>query len=169
MLLLAGMSSAVAWAMMPHPLWVEMGATSQLRTDGPTLERITLDASGSLAIWIVPTQQGWLALDGDSRPQPSCRIRWLPIAQQFWDVCSRLTLIWNSTGELLSYPAVSQADLSPFLRDLDRYPTTVESGIILVEPYQRISGMPRASPPANAVCKDFFDMVIDWLRCTVPN
>lgn len=150
-----------------HPRWADLGPVSALRTDGPTRVLGTRAGAPSAPVWIVTTGGGPLVFDASSRIRPECEIHWVPVEAQFWDLCSAWTLIWSRQGVLLSYPSPEQAEITPYLRDLDRYPARTEGGHLWADLSQRLEGAARTTPPDDAECRGFSDGIIHWMRCTL--
>lgn len=145
LLLLIPLSGIVMfWQMIrPQPEYAVVGSAQDF-SETPTLRVLQTREGEHLSIWIVKTDRGWRAFDGQLRfGTMNCFFGWQSVTRRFEDPCSGAK--FSRTGEFNEYQLY--AYWRSFARNLDEYPVLEQNGNILVEVSRRIPGAPASEIP----------------------
>jgi nitrite reductase/ring-hydroxylating ferredoxin subunit len=131
LLLLTAMAIVVAMLLPgpPRAEVVDVGTIGRVRADAPTY--VDRSAAGERSFFLVRAQEGILALSDIPAHPNALPVAWIDAWQLFVD---------PALG--CSFAADGSYVRGPCIRNLDRYPITLQGGRVLVDIWRPIAGRP---------------------------
>ncbi len=128
LLLLIAFAAVVMRSLIPHPEWIDLGTVTDLQSDVPITRMITRQDGTELVIWVVHTENKWLAFDGRVPFGAHCNYQWQTITARFEDLCSGAR--FARTGEYL--------DIYTYLRgtqvqNFDQYVVSIRDNRVYID------------------------------------